>query len=199
MGAITKQQVVQEFRMQSIRDAASRVVSQYGVAGATIDAIAAEAGIAKGTIYLYFKSREELIESTANHAIDELMEEVRNALDADGPFDVQFRRFFRTVLVYFDEHRNFFRLYQAACGSGECRSRRYAQYFDHIQAWIKRAMKADRIRRLDPERVALVLTQSLSAVVERRGVDSPPPVDADTEWLASLFLDGLVPPAKGKK
>ena len=194
---ITKQQVVQAFRIQSIRDAASRVVSQHGVAGATIDAIAAEAGIAKGTIYLYFKSREELLESAADHAITELMEQVAEVVESEEPFDVQLRRFFRTVLAYFDEHRDFFRLYQTACKQEECRSRRYAEYFKRMRAWVKRAMEADEIRRLDVDRVTLVLSESLSAVIQRRQIDAPPPIDADTEWLAPLFLDGLMP-KKGK-
>lgn len=198
MAIVTKQQVVQEFRMQSIRDAASRVVSKHGVAGATIDAIAAEAGIAKGTIYLYFKSREELLEHAADHAVQELLEHVGGVLSSTEPFDVQLRGFIRTVVAYFDEHQNFFRLYQAACQQDECRSRRYTNYFRIIRNWIKRAMEADQVRRLDVERVTLVLTESLSAVIRRRQSESPPPIDADTEWLASLFLDGLMPPVKGK-
>jgi AcrR family transcriptional regulator len=198
MTATTKQEVVQEFRMQSIRDAASRVVSQHGVAGATIDAIAAEAGIAKGTIYLYFKSREELLEHAADHAVQELLAQIEGVLRSSEPFDTQLRTFIRTVVSYFDEHQNFFRLYQAASREDKCRSRRYVNYSGSIREWIKRAMEADQIRRLDVDRVALVLTESLSVVIRRRQSEPPPPIDADTEWLASLFLHGLVPPVKGK-
>lgn len=183
--------------MQSIRDAASRVVSQHGVANATIDAIAAEAGIAKGTIYLYFKSREELLEHAADHAVQELLAQIEGLLRSSEPFDTQLRGFIRTVVSYFDEHQNFFRLYQAACQKDECRSRHYVNYFRSIRDWIKRAMEADRVRRLDVDRVALVLTESLSAVIRRRQSETPPPIDADAEWLASLFLDGLIPPVKG--
>ena len=53
----SKEDVVQEFRVQSIQEAAIRVISRKGMAAATMQEIAAEAGVAKGTIYLLPRSR----------------------------------------------------------------------------------------------------------------------------------------------
>jgi AcrR family transcriptional regulator len=198
----TKKQLVQEFRMQAIREAASRVVSDQGVAGATVEAIAAEAGIAKGTIYLYFKNREDLLERAADHALDELLAELGALVDAKETFDAQLRRFVRSALGFFDENRQFFRLYQAAGQSmgreeADCRSRRYDEYFTRVSAWIKRAISAGEVRPLDADRVSLVLSEALTAVIRRRRLEEPPPpIDADTEWLASLFLYGALTPHK---
>ena len=58
----TKQAVVEEFRVQEILEATLRVITRSGISGATMQQIADDAGIAKGTIYLYFKNRDELIE-----------------------------------------------------------------------------------------------------------------------------------------
>lgn len=189
----TKQEIVRNFRMRSIRDAASRVVSRDGVAGATIDAIASEAGIAKGTIYLYFKSRDELLDDAADYAVTELMEQLEAVIGSSEPFDVQLRRFFHTVLTYFNEHGEFFRLYQAACTNQGGRSVRYRNYLGRIREWIGSAMAAEQVRRLDVDRVTLVVTESLSAVVRRRLLETGPTLEDDAEWLASLFLNGLIP------
>lgn len=202
MSVSTKKQLVQEFRMQTIREAATRVVSDQGVAGATMEAIAAEAGIAKGTIYLYFKNREDLLEQAADHALGELMAELGALIDAEATFDAQLRRFVRAALGFFDENRQFFRLYQAAGQSmgrevADCHSRRYDEYFTRVSAWVKRAMSAGEVRPLDPDRVSLVLSEALTAVIRRRRQEEPPPpLDADSEWLASLFLYGALTPRK---
>ncbi len=45
----TKEQILQEFRIQTIQDAAARVIASKGLNGATMQAIADAAGIAKGT------------------------------------------------------------------------------------------------------------------------------------------------------
>ncbi|WP_322796046.1 helix-turn-helix domain-containing protein [Tepidiforma sp.] len=49
-----------EARRRSILDAASRVFSEKGVAGATMAEIAREAGLSAGAIYRYFASKEDL-------------------------------------------------------------------------------------------------------------------------------------------
>ncbi|WP_280233880.1 TetR/AcrR family transcriptional regulator [Nocardia cyriacigeorgica] len=48
-------------RQQEILDAAAKVFARKGFAASRIDDVAAEAGVAKGTIYLYFDSRDALL------------------------------------------------------------------------------------------------------------------------------------------
>lgn len=50
-----------EARRAEILDAAVRVFARQGYAGSRIEDVAREAGIAKGSVYLYFDSREELL------------------------------------------------------------------------------------------------------------------------------------------
>ncbi len=49
-------------RRADIVDAALRVFSRDGFAAAKIDRVAEEAGVSKGTLYLYFESKEKLFE-----------------------------------------------------------------------------------------------------------------------------------------
>lgn len=57
----TKKEVVAAFRTQEILSAARQVMERRGVDAATMEEIAQTAGVAKGTLYLYFASKEELI------------------------------------------------------------------------------------------------------------------------------------------
>lgn len=50
-------------RPEEIREAALEVVEQKGLAGARMAEIARRAGVTKGTLYLYFRSKQELLES----------------------------------------------------------------------------------------------------------------------------------------
>src|SRR6185369_3106073 len=45
----------------AIRDAANRLFIKRGVDDTTVDAICAAAGVSKGTFYLYFRRREDLL------------------------------------------------------------------------------------------------------------------------------------------
>src|SRR5919112_4126141 len=87
----TKEEVVQEYRIASIQQATMRVIARKGMAAATMQEIAEEAGVAKGTIYLYFRDRDELVEKTFETAIGELHKLVDEALARGGSFRERFR------------------------------------------------------------------------------------------------------------
>jgi len=83
--ARSKEEVVQEFRVQSIRDAAMRVIARKGMAAATMQEIADEAGVAKGTIYLYFRDKESLFQELVRTMLSPVVGALEAARTADLP------------------------------------------------------------------------------------------------------------------
>jgi AcrR family transcriptional regulator len=62
-----------ETRRQAILDAALTVFAERGFEAARLDDIAARAGIAKGTLYLYFADKEALFEALIRSAVDPIL------------------------------------------------------------------------------------------------------------------------------
>ena len=60
MTAIPRRQLNRQAKEKRILDAALIVFSDLGYTGATMDAIAFEAGLSKPTVYQYFESKERL-------------------------------------------------------------------------------------------------------------------------------------------
>ncbi len=60
-------------RAELILAAADRLLARYGYRKMTIDDVAREAGIGKGTVYLHFRSKEELVLSHIDGIIDRLL------------------------------------------------------------------------------------------------------------------------------
>jgi AcrR family transcriptional regulator len=71
-----------EERMRSIRAAALDVFAAKGFAAARLDDIAKQAGVAKGTIYLYFASKEDLLEAIVKSTIGAVLANVEQAVAA---------------------------------------------------------------------------------------------------------------------
>src|SRR5436190_14828868 len=99
----SKEEVVHDFRVQSIQEAAMRVIARKGMTAATMQEIAEEAGVAKGTIYLYFRDRDELVEKTFENAMSQLHARVDAALDTDVPFEEKLRAMLGAVSSFFRE------------------------------------------------------------------------------------------------
>lgn len=66
-----------EVRRQQILDAAAALAVRGGLEGTSIAAVAAEAGVAKGAIYLHFASRNELIAGLQARVWSQMMEQPR--------------------------------------------------------------------------------------------------------------------------
>src|SRR6476646_7982372 len=107
--ARSKEEVVHEFRIQTIRDAAMRVIARKGMASATMQEIADEAGVAKGTIYIYVGDRDELVEKAFESAMNDLHARVDEALETEGSFEVKLRAVLAAQIGFFQTNREFFR------------------------------------------------------------------------------------------
>src|SRR5204862_6721360 len=99
----SKEEVVQEFRIHTIQEATMRVIARRGMTAATMQEIAEEAAVAKGTIYLYFKDRDELVEKTFDRAITELHKQDEMALERDGKFEQKLSSVLASAMAMFRE------------------------------------------------------------------------------------------------
>jgi AcrR family transcriptional regulator len=63
-----------EARRQAIIEAALSVFVAQGFAAAKLDDVADKAGVAKGTIYLYFKDKQDLFEQMVRAAVSPVIE-----------------------------------------------------------------------------------------------------------------------------
>jgi AcrR family transcriptional regulator len=71
-----------EARRQAILDAALHVFAERGFEAARLDDVAARAGVAKGTLYLYFRDKEALFEELVRSAVSPIIEAVSQAASA---------------------------------------------------------------------------------------------------------------------
>ncbi len=193
-----KTPALEEYRIQSLRDAAARVVSRDGVSGATMQAIADEAGVAKGTIYLYFKDRNALLTSVSDALFDEVLSRVEGLFAKKQPFATTFRELVETDLRFFAENHELLRFYHEMVererGSREHRERHpvHNKYMEALTAFFERAMKRREIRRQDPARLARFISEGIISILLRRLMEpAPPPIEADVELIAGTILHGV--------
>ena len=73
-----------EARPDEILDAALGAFSELGFAGARIDDVAARAGLSKGAVYLYFKSKEDLLMALVRRLADRVVGAAEGLATAKG-------------------------------------------------------------------------------------------------------------------
>ena len=91
-----------------ILDAADRLLARYGYRKMTMDDIAQEVGIGKGTIYLHFKSKEEIALARVDRIVDRLNERLRGIAHSNGSAVARLRRMLlERVLFRFDSVQHY--------------------------------------------------------------------------------------------
>lgn len=200
MSAVSKEKLVEDFRVGTIQQAALRVIGKKGLADTTIQEIADEAGVAKGTIYLYFESKEDLVQRTAELALSHLRTRLEATLAVPRPLPEQMRALLQAKVEFFDAHREFFRIHLAA-SKGDmdlfCRNRQQqtAEYQRNLQRWaavLTEAMDRGEIRRVDPLRLTAFMAEGVNAIILRRLTEeAPPSAESDVDWIVTVLMRGI--------
>ncbi|HKO62353.1 MAG TPA: TetR/AcrR family transcriptional regulator [Pyrinomonadaceae bacterium] len=92
----------------SILDATDRLLARYGYRKMTVEDIALEAGIGKGTIYLHFSSKEDVVLSHIDRIVARLEDRLREIADTDTTATIRLRSMLITrVLFRFDSVQHY--------------------------------------------------------------------------------------------
>src|SRR6059058_4390369 len=83
-----------------ILDAADRLLARYGYRKMTIDDLAREVGIGKGTIYLHFRSKEDVALSRIDRVIERLKTELRRVATSDEDPVTRLRSMLMLRVIY---------------------------------------------------------------------------------------------------
>lgn len=109
-----------------ILEAAIQVFAEQGFFHSTVSQIAKEAGVADGTIYLYFKNKDDILLQFFNYKTKQVFNQFREAVDqADNAKD-KLRNLIRCHLKEFQRDRNMAIVFQAEARQGR-----------HIERYIK--------------------------------------------------------------
>jgi AcrR family transcriptional regulator len=107
----TKKELVTEFRTRQIMAAARELIDAGGVEAATMEEIAAAAGVAKGTVYLYFRSKDELIEALVTQVGEDMLRDIEALLHRPEAPPEKLAQLVSLLLAYLGKERTLFPVY----------------------------------------------------------------------------------------
>lgn len=168
---VTKKEVLTEFRTREILAAARQVMeARGGLEAVTMEEIAQAAGVAKGTIYLYFRSKDHLICALMSQVGENLRRDLTGLLTAPEPAWDRLLAVMRLCLDYLRQERLLF-----------------PAYFRDLPRWLSKGGETPfrRIQELEEEILAQ-LTQLF-----HQGVAQGEFVAAEPRLLTYLFR-GLI-------
>jgi len=150
---------------KAIFDAAIKVFSNSGYTEATMDEIALKAGVAKGTLYYHFKSKEEIFKFIISEGMNVIKEQIEEAVNKeDNPLE-KLRVFYKAQLMLVYENRDFFKMLMSQLWGEELRHLEIRDtikgYISGIEEHLKKAMDHGYIKHRDTQFISYTMFGTL--------------------------------------
>ncbi len=111
MGITERKEREKEHRRNEIIDAAERVFFKKGIENSTMDEVAEEAELSKGTLYLYFKSKEDLQFAISIRGSDILADMLNKCISPGKPGNANLLEMAASFIDFSKKHKNYFQLF----------------------------------------------------------------------------------------
>lgn len=189
---------------ESLHRAVVKVLAERGFSGLTMERVTREAGIAKGTLYNYFKDKEDLLHYVVESSLQPLEREVDEVLGSDLVPEQKLGEFARRTIRYFDERREFFRVLLdpelAGPGPSPKGRSRHRELIKKVSGVFEAGVRSGSFRRLDPMKLAAMFVMSCGAMMMGRlWMEKLAPVEEDAEVVLRVFFEGVIEGRTGKK
>jgi AcrR family transcriptional regulator len=168
----SRKQVISEFRQAEIVLAARSVFARRSYSSAIMDEIAREAGVAKGTLYLYFKSKQEIYRAVLDQDMKELKRNTLDKMAAAPTLKDKIHAFALTRIQNAEDHKDLFRILDSESGTPTYTRSQYRGWLrepvQHLAAAIEKASTAGEIRPVNAEKVAWLIADMTRGTIQRR-------------------------------
>ncbi|HYP13445.1 MAG TPA: TetR/AcrR family transcriptional regulator [Bryobacteraceae bacterium] len=172
----TRREEITRQRRTAILEAARGVFARQGFGQTVVEDIAAQAGIAKGTLYLYFRSKEDIYMAALLEDARCLNRLIKQRMDAAETWQEKLRAFLDAKLQYLEQHTDFIRIFVAEIRSMMVRGvpfncevyEAFREGEGQLAQVFAAATARGEIRDIDPELTATTVCDLTRGILERR-------------------------------
>jgi TetR/AcrR family fatty acid metabolism transcriptional regulator len=186
-------------KRERILKAAIKVFAKNGFYATRVSELAKAAGVADGTIYLYFKNKDDVLITIFEEGIERLLTILRGVAESEEPFEHRIQRIIELQLGLMEEQRDLAEVITVNLRQSSRLLKQYAtplfmQYIDVIAGVVRDGQEQGAFRKdLNPRIVARSLFGAIDAILLTwaLGEGDPPALRKAATHCASLFLEGL--------
>lgn len=186
-------------KRERILAAAIKVFAKNGFYATRVSEIAKAAGVADGTIYLYFKNKDDVLVSIFEDGIMRLLEIIREIAASDATVEQRIQRIIEMQLGLLEDQRDLAEVITVNLRQSSRLLKQYGtplfmEYLDVIAGVIEEGQRQCVFRKgLSPRVAARALFGALDGILLTwaLGDADPAALRRSASHCATLFLDGL--------
>ena len=188
-----RKQAVDELMKEALYEATISVLTEFGAHGMTMERVAAAAGMAKGSLYRYFRSKRKLLEFVHSKLTDPAFDVFEKLAASDQSAVDKLTQQLRWLLDHVAEHLTVHKLLfedENAQGLIQASVRRTAEAFvEHLAGFFRQGIDEGVFRSDNPDRLAhMYFGLCKGALHSKPEIETP----EQREQLCHLILNTLL-------
>ncbi|MBX4258442.1 TetR/AcrR family transcriptional regulator [Clostridium estertheticum] len=179
----------------SIFLSAVKVFSSNGYEGATMDEIAISAGVAKGTLYYHFRSKEEIFKYIISEGMKLVQDEISAVSNNSDTALGRLKSVFKVQIMIVHRNKDFFKVIASQIWGKELRQfelrNKIESYINDMEGLIDDAIKSNQIKKGNSRLMAYSFIGSIcsSSIYEISNSDGD--MDNSVESMMEYILNGI--------
>ncbi len=191
----TRREVMADFRRTEILSAALKVFGKKGFADTRMEDVAAEAQIAKGTLYLYFPSKSEIYSAAVVHAMDKLSDLAQERLAGVEGLCNRLSASIALRLEFWSTHKELYRMLLTVGREPQNRKQTNAMIqraASSLTEIMEEGIRTQELRKQDFKMISLAIVDMMRGANERRmdGFSATTPKE-DAAAITQIVLASL--------
>ncbi len=181
-------------KREAILQAMLELISKHGFHSSPMSEVAKKANVAAGTIYHYFKSKDELICALYVYKRETTIQNIFKNDDPSKPFKDRFRHFYLQTINYFTENPKEFYFIEQFMNSpyfGMLKKDEIARLEQPIYDFLRKAVFTQVLRDVPPKILIAIVMGSANSLIKLRLSGEFIMTSSDLEMAFFTCWDGI--------
>ncbi|WPP52106.1 TetR/AcrR family transcriptional regulator [Catalinimonas niigatensis] len=178
-------------KKQAIFDSTLDLIKQHGFHGCPMSSVAKNAGVAAGTIYHYFESKDQLICELFTYTRGKMISILREGDDENKPYEERFFALWNNLFRFYVEEPHSYKFFEQFVNSPYY-NKSHDRLFELISDFFAKGINQGHLRSVNPEILGVLAHSSVITAAKIHQFKKIPFAETEQQQVAQIIWDGMV-------
>lgn len=178
-------------KKRAIFESTLALIQDHGFHGAPMSLVAKNAGVAAGTIYHYFESKDQLICELYSYNKGRITNVISDILEEPIPYKEKFYKIWLKIYEFYAENANVLTFFEQYINSPYNASKNPNHFKGELYNFFKDGVDKKEVKGLRPEIIMILILGSINSTAKLHKFANVPVTDQEIQQIIDILWHGI--------
>lgn len=178
-------------KKKAIFESTLDLIQEHGFHGAPMSLVAKNAGVAAGTIYHYFESKDQLICELYAYNKSRISNIISEILDENTPYKEKFYKIWLRIYGFYVENTNVLTFFEQYINSPYNASKYPNHFKGELYNFFKEGVERKEVKNVRPEILMVLILGSVNSTAKLHKFAEVPVADKEIHHIIDILWHGI--------